>query len=273
LPNFIIPGAMKSGTTALRIYLAQHPDIYMVSKEVHFFDNDENYKKGIKWYEQFFKGWNGEKAIGEKTPQYLYDKRVPERIYKLLPNAKLIFVLRNPIDRAYSHYWHNVRIGQETLSFEKALEREEKRIKKPEYKDIYSYKDRGKYILQIKSYAKYFPKSQMLFILAENLKDERKPTLQKILEFLEVEPNFEFKDLDEKHVGGMPRNILLAKLAGSKYIRNYRLLRDFIKRINTKKGKIPPMKTETRKYLAKYFDIYNEELAKFAGLDLSKWEK
>lgn len=174
LPNFIIPGAQKSGTTALRIYLAQHPEIFMANKEIHFFDNDENYKKGIEGYEKFFDGWKGEKAIGEKTPNYLYYEKAPERIYKLLPDVKLIFVLRNPVDRAYSHYRHNVRIGQETLSFEKAIEKEEERIKNPRLKKIYSYKDRGKYIIQIKRYAEYFPKSQMLFLLAEDLKDDRK---------------------------------------------------------------------------------------------------
>jgi len=272
LPNFIIGGAQKSGTTALRIYLTQHTEVYMVNKEIHFFDNDENYKKGIEWYEKFFDGWKGEKAVGEKTPEYLYDERVPERLYKVLPNVKLIFVFRNPVDRAYSHYWHNMRSGQETLSFEKALEKEEKRIKNPECKKIHSYKDKGIYILQIKRYAEFFPKSQMLFILAENLKENREETLRKVLEFLEVEPNFKFKDLEEKHIGGMPRSMFLAKLAGSKYIKNHKLVRDFIKKINTKKGKVPEMKPETRKYLHGYFEDYNRELEKFTGIDLNKWQ-
>ncbi|HEC92398.1 MAG TPA: hypothetical protein ENI51_05310 [Candidatus Atribacteria bacterium] len=273
LPNFVIPGAQKSGTTALRIYLAQHPEIYMASKEIHFFNREENYKKGIEWYEKFFDGWNGEKAIGEKTPEYMYNENVPERICKILPDVKLIFVLRNPVDRAYSHYWHNVRMGQEFLSFEEALQREEESIKNPEYKNIYSYKDKGKYILQIKRFARYFSKSQMLFVLAEDLKENREETLKKILEFLKVETDFSFKDLTEKHVGGAPRSMFLARLAGNKYIKNHRLLRDLIKKINTKKGAVPPMKGETRRKLQEYFEPYNKELEKFTGLDLSKWEK
>lgn len=268
LPNFIIPGAMKSGTTALRIYLAQHPDIYMANKEIHFFD--QNFEKGIEWYEKFFDGWDGEKAIGEKSPSYLYDEKTPERIYKLLPNVKLIFVLRNPVDRAYSHYWHNARVGKEMLSFEEAIEREEERIKNPAYKKLYSYKDMGKYVIQIKRYAKYFPKSRMFFVLAEDLKEEREETLRKILKFLEVDENFEFEDLKEKHIGGAPRSMFLAKLVGSKYIKKYPLIRDAIKKINSKK--IPPMKEETRKKLQEYFEPYNKELEKFIGLDLSKWE-
>lgn len=264
---------MKSGTTALRIYLAQHPDIYMVGKEIHFFDDEENYRKGIGWYEKFFDDWKGERAIGEKTPEYLYDEKVPERIHKVLPNVKLIFVLRNPVDRAYSHYWHNVRSGQETLSFEKALEKEEERIKDPKLKKVYSYKDRGKYILQVKRYAKYFPKSNMLFLLAEDLKDDRKETLKKTLNFLNVDSDFEFKDLREKHVGGVPRSMFLAKLAGNKYIRKHRIIRDFIKRINTKKGETPPMNKKTREYLLEYFEPYNEELERFISINLDKWRK
>ncbi|HEC77247.1 MAG TPA: hypothetical protein ENI33_08350 [Thermoplasmatales archaeon] len=273
LPNFIIPGAMKSGTTALRIYLAQHPDVFMASKEIHFFDREENFEKGIEWYEKFFNDWNGERAIGEKTPEYLYDEKVPERIYNVLPNVKLIFVLRNPVDRAYSHYWHNVRNGQEMMSFEEALEKEEERIKNPKWKKIYSYKDRGKYILQIKRYAKFFSKSNMLFILAEDLKGDRENILRKILESFGVDPNFEFRDLKEKHVGGIPRSIFLARLAGNKYIKKYRILRDFIKRINTRKGKVPPMKEETREKLQEYFEEYNKELEKFTRLNLEKWRK
>lgn len=271
LPNFIVPGAQKSGTTALRIYLAQHPDIYVASKEIHFFDDDRNFSNGREWYEKFFENWNGEKAIGEKTPEYLYDEKVPERIYKVLPNVKLIFVLRNPVDRAYSHYWHNIRSGLETLGFEKAIEKEEERIKDPKLKKIYSYKDRGKYVLQIKRYEKFFPKSNMLFLLAEDLKYDRENTLQKILKFLDVEYDFEFKDLKEKHVGGIPKSKFLARLAGNRHVRNHRILRDFIKKINTRKGKIPPMEQETKKYLAEYFERYNKELEKFAAIKLDKW--
>lgn len=93
------------------------------------------------------------------------------------------------------------------------------------------------------------------------------------MEFLKVDTNFEFEDLKEKHVGGVPRSMFLARLAGSKPIKNHRFLRDFIKRINTRKGDIPPIKEETRKKLQEYFEPYNEELEKFTGLDLIKWKK
>lgn len=272
LPNFIIPGAQKSGTTALRIYLSQHPNIYMVNKEIHFFDTEENFKKGIEWYKQFFKNNNEKKAIGEKTPEYLYNTKVPERIYNVVPNVKLIFVLRNPVKRAYSHYWHNVRSGQEILNFNKAIFEEEGRNKISKYKNLYSYKDRGKYIIQIKRYAKYFKKSNMFFLLAEDLNRNTVEVLSSILEYLEVETDFKFEDLNKKHVGGIPRSKLLAKLGGNEKIKKFRYLRYLIIGINNKKGYVPKMELDTQKYLYNYFTQYNKELEEFTGLDISTWE-
>ena len=104
LPNFLICGASKSGTTTLQEVLCTHPDIFMPKKkrangrEIHFFNNDKNFAKGIEWYEKQFEGWNGEKAIGEKTPSYLCTPCVPERIHRFLPDVKLIFILRHPVD-------------------------------------------------------------------------------------------------------------------------------------------------------------------------------
>ena len=272
LPNFIVPGAMKSGTTALRIYLSQHPEIYVVNKEIHFFDREENFKKGKKWYEKFFEDWSGEKAIGEKTPGYLYNEKVPERMYGILPDVKLIFLLRNPIDRAYSHYWHNVREGLEWLSFEEALNKEEERIKNPLGRQIYSYKDMGKYIIQIKRFLEFYPKDKMLFLLTEDLKENRIDTLKMVLDFLGVDSHFKFVDLNEKHVGGIPRSLFLTKLVRCEPIKRCGIVREAIKRLNTKRGKIPPMKPETRRKLGEYFEPFNKELEKFTGLDLRKWE-
>ena len=272
LPNFIIPGAQKSGTTALRIYLDQHPNVYMVNKEIRFFNSEENFNKGIKWYEEFFKNSNGKKAIGEKTPEYIYDTKVPERIHNVIPNVKLIFVLRNPVTRAYSHYWHSVRSGVENLKFSEALEKEEERSTKPENKNLFRYKDRGKYINQIRRYSKFFPKSNMFFVLSEDLYENTNEVLSSILEFLNVDKEYEFEDLNKKHVGGEPRNKFLSKLAKNENIKKIRLMRDLIIRINTKKGTKPDMDIETENYLHNYFKPYNNKLAEFTGKDLKKWE-
>src|SRR5579885_2674785 len=127
LPDFIIIGTQRGGTTSLYAYLGQHPQIApAVIKEVHFFDN--NYERGVGWYRTQFP-FLIEKSIaknigqqnfitGEASPYYLFHPHVPERAAKVVPGAKLIVLLRNPIDRAYSHYYHEVELGHEKLSFE-----------------------------------------------------------------------------------------------------------------------------------------------------------
>ena len=118
LPNFIIAGAEKSGTSSLSFYISEHPDIYIPKiKELHFFDNSDNYSKGFGWYEKQFSGWSGEKAVGECTPFYMFDYSCAEKIKMQFPDIKVLFILRNPADRAYSNYWHQVRGGKEFRSF------------------------------------------------------------------------------------------------------------------------------------------------------------
>ena len=125
LPTFIICGTQRGGTTTLYHYLKEHPQICMSEKkEVHYFDL--NYHKSLQWYESHFKDCQNKKVktIGEASPFYMYLREVPERIDETLPDVKLIFILRNPVDRAYSHYWHEVKLGVEYLPFEEAIKRE-----------------------------------------------------------------------------------------------------------------------------------------------------
>ena len=123
LPDFLCVGAQKSGTSLLYRLLNQHPEIYLAKgKEIHFFNRDENYNKGIEWYSEHFAGSEDYKRVGEVTPDYNYVPTVPGRIYKTLgKDIKLIFMLRNPVDRAYSNYWMSFRRGHERFSFEKAI--------------------------------------------------------------------------------------------------------------------------------------------------------
>src|SRR3712207_4104321 len=129
LPNFLVIGAMKSGTTALYYYLEQHPEIYMSPvKEPNFFsqENAADTVTHIGTYEQLFKGASGKKAIGEASHSYLYEPRAAAEIRRYVPKVKLIAILRNPIDRAYSHFLHMVRSGTEPLDdFAQALREEE----------------------------------------------------------------------------------------------------------------------------------------------------
>src|SRR4051812_46716716 len=131
-PDFIIIGVQKGGTSSLFEYLKQHPNIKTsVVKEVHYYDSD--YKKGMKWYRSFFPLNEKNKKIiyGEASPYYFFHPLVPERIYKDNPNIKLILLLRDPVDRAYSHYQMERRKGREKLkSFEEAILKETERIQK-----------------------------------------------------------------------------------------------------------------------------------------------
>jgi len=271
LPTFLICGTQKGGTTALYYYLREHPEIYMTpKKEVHFFDL--NYHLGIKWYKKHFKGVNNGKikAIGEATPFYMYLESVPMRIFNTLPDVKLIFILRDPVKRAYSHYWHEVRLGYESLSFNKAIEKEEDRLSKGDLfsKQHYSYKDRGKYIIQLERFRKYFPKNQLLILINEELKENPHEVLQKVFEFLGVNPRFfSNKWRVPRYQGRSPRCIQLQKLRRMMPIRPLKMLIDFV---NLKEG-YPPMNSHIKKFLIEYFEPYNIRLEAFLGRKIEKW--
>ena len=145
LPNFIIIGGQKCGTTFLYRYLAEHPHIASATrKEVHFFDM--HFDEGLDWYMNHWPGADDHAHLGEATPSYLYQPEAVERIAATLPSALLLVMLRNPMDRAYSHYWHNYSRGRETLSFAEAVAAEPDRIARGgEDRHVFSYVDRGRY--------------------------------------------------------------------------------------------------------------------------------
>ena len=133
LPNYMFIGAAKSATTTFFDILKKHEDIFVPKfKEPHFFNIDENYLKGLDWYKKtYFTDINNESIIIDFTPTYLYYKLCAERIFDSLgPNVKFVIILRNPVDRAYSHYNHSKRDGHEVSSFEDAIKLENERIEK-----------------------------------------------------------------------------------------------------------------------------------------------
>lgn len=214
LPNFLCVGAQKAGTTTLYEVLKQHPDIFLPDvKEPHFFD--EHYTRGVSWYEKtFFSKVQNQTAIGEVTPAYLYMEDVPQRILETLgPNVKLLFVFRNPADRAYSHYLMSKFNGFETASFEEVMAENAAFDKETTAKKRrFSYKARGNYGAQIKKYLQLFPKESMHFVLFEELvSDQKKEVYASILEFLQVEDH----ELDfniKSNVAKTVRNPLLQNI-------------------------------------------------------------
>jgi len=252
-----------------------HPEVYMPrAKEVHFFDL--NYHKGLEWYRKFFvEARHGRyKAVGEATPFYMYLEEVPERIHNILPGVKLIFILRNPVDRAYSHYWHEVSKGREYLTFEEAIEKEAERLNSGSLfaKQHYSYLDRGRYAVQLNRYRKFFSKDQMLVLIFEEFKKHPFHTLKILSNFIGVDPNYwdSINIVKQHNIGRSPRNWTIHKIMVKTALRVGptsplgKVIRKSLKILNTKKG-YPPMNPETRRRLQEKFKEYNEMLERQLG--------
>jgi len=196
LPNFICVGAQKAGTTSLHDILSQDSQLYLPNiKETKFFQLDSKYNQGIKYYkEEYFNDVQDNQIVGEIDPDYMYFNYVPKRIYDTLgTDVKFIFILRNPVKRAFSHYQMSMRRGFETLSFDEAIKIESERIKEDDSQDEFykskthnfSYIDRGYYSKQIKEFLTYFPAENMLFIIfEEDFIKNKTSTLESIYDFL-----------------------------------------------------------------------------------------
>ncbi|HYY79159.1 MAG TPA: sulfotransferase [Actinomycetes bacterium] len=191
LPNFLVIGAMKAGTTSLYRYLREHPQVFMPpEKELHFFATPERWGRGRDWYEaRFAAAADGAVAVGEASPTYaMYPEfaAVPERVAALLPDARLLYTVRHPIERMRSHYLHQVRRGREHAPIERAL------VADPRYLDT------SRYALQLERYLDRFPAERLLVITAEELRDDRVATVGRALEFLGADPGLLPPTLDRE---------------------------------------------------------------------------
>jgi hypothetical protein len=202
LPDFIIVGAQKSGTSSLYRWLGEAASIEVPSKkELHFFDT--NFRRGADWYRSFFAGRDGPSAgalTGEATPYYLFHPLAPARVRETVPEVRLIAVLRNPVERAVSHYYHELGNGVESLPLEAALDQEpdrlageaERMVAEPGYESFnhrhFSYQARGVYVDQLEDWRKHFPADQLLVVKSERLFEDTAAEMGRVMEFLGVEP-------------------------------------------------------------------------------------
>ncbi|HEC65573.1 MAG TPA: sulfotransferase [bacterium] len=208
LPNFLIIGAAKAGTTSLYYYMKQHPQIFMSKiKEVNYFAYEGPNTKtflgelavndfDITTYEEYidlFKEVRNESVIGEASPIYLESLVSADRIRKLLPKAKLLVILRNPIEKAFSDYTMAVRNCRQTLGIEEALVEESHHVQVGFYYD------------KLKRYFDLFPRNQIKVCLYDDLKRDTLSLVQEIYDYLDVDNDFE-PDLSHKNVGGFPKN-------------------------------------------------------------------
>lgn len=256
LPDFIIIGAQRCGTTSLFYYLSQHPDVYAsFPKEVHFFSN--YYQKGINWYRSHFPlYWQKSRLLrnshhnfmtGEATPYYLSHPHAPQRVFETVPDVLLIVLLRNPIERAYSHYQHEVKMGAENLSFEEAIDKEEERltsevgklIEDKNYRSFnhqhFSYLSRGIYVDQIEAWSRYFHPEQLLILNSEHFNEYPGNVLRVVREYLGL-ANWELTEYKKYHA--------------ARYI---------------------PMQMDTRERLTRFFEPHNQRLYEYLDINFG-WE-
>lgn len=245
LPDFLIVGAQKAGTTALYAYLRRHPGITGPSwKEVSFFDR--HYARGEAWYRGNFPNiLRARGLVGEASPSYIFHPLAPKRVAALVPEAKLIALVRNPVDRAFSHYQHEVALGREQLSFEEALAAEAERLRGEEERMLadpayfshawwnYTYRARGRYAEQLERWLAVFAREQLLILPSEELLEEPGRAHAQVLEFLGAAP---------QRLDSYPRV----------FERQYE-----------------PMRPETRTRLAEEFAEPNRRLYELLGRDLA----
>jgi hypothetical protein len=248
LPNFIIIGAQRSGSTSLYNYLAEHPSVApTLHKEIHFFD--EYFDRGIEWYKAHFDSADYLKAhnliTGEASPYYILDPEVPKRIAELIPKVQLIALLRNPINRAYSHHNTRVRNGKERLLFEESVNKEIEAFSRHNGNgyhaflnsyDTIPYLSRCIYADQLQPWFDTFPKEQLLILRSEDLYTETSETYKKVLDFLNL-PQWE------------PKN----------YPAHEQM-------------QYAPMSLEVRKQLIEFFAPHNERLYKLLNRDMH-WDR
>jgi hypothetical protein len=244
LPSVLIIGAQKAGTTSLFNYLVQHPNVLpSMRKEVHYFDF--NYERGVTWYRGHFP-YTHQLRRGfltlDASPYYLVHPLVPQRAAQLLPGVKLVALLRNPVDRALSHYQHEVRGGRESLAFAEALEKEPERLAgeedrlaaDPSYYSYnhhrYSYLRRGRYIDQLRRWTQHFPRSRLLVLQSEWLFSDPAGVTAVVHEFLGL--------------------------------RSYQLL---LKKPFLQAGYDRSIPRELRSKLVTYFEPYNQQLYQWLG--------
>jgi len=207
LPDFIIIGTQKGGTTSLFYYLYQHPELsFSHKKEIYFFNLFFN--EGLAWYKSHFPFRTNSKITGEATPSYMFHPKAAERVKSILPNVKLIVLLRNPIDRAYSGYAMGLRRKTDTAeTFEVAVKRELEALQNQNDVDEYTqekhelyYLERGKYYSQLLPWLAHFQREQFLFIKSENLFQNPENELIKVYEHLGISTLLP-KDLSKKNAG------------------------------------------------------------------------
>jgi hypothetical protein len=272
LPTLIVIGAMKCGTTSLHHYLDLHPEIQMSNpKELKFFVEELNWGRGVDWYARHFDP--AAPVRGESSPHYTTYPRwegVPARMRSLVPDAKLIFVVRDPIERIVSQYIHMRAAGDEQKGLAAAL------------RDNQTYVDRSRYWMQLEPFLEHYPRDSIMVLGAEELVARRRETLRRVFAFLEVDTAFESPQFDrlwETSRGKNSKFKLLLRTRDWPVVRNSHRLpqgaRWLLERIkySTVGGQVepPPLDPELRRGLEEQLREDAARLRAFTGQGFETW--
>ena len=298
MPNFLVIGAAKCGTDSLCNYLGQHPDIFMSpNREPNFFVAEgqdtipyrgpgdvvalkDMWTANLADYQSLFSGVTTETAIGEGTAWYIYYEDAPIRIRHHIPQAKLIAVLRNPVDRAYSAYTMMLRDGREPLDdFAAALDAEDERVARS-WEPIWYYKRMGFYCNQIKRYYETFDRDQVRVVIYDEFNSDPLPVLKDLFHFLAVDDGFVSDTSRRTNVSLVPRHRRLHHAVAGEYPLKTALkklvpqrMRQAMKEplVNRNLTRPTPMGDEVR---ARLIEIFRDDIGAtqdLIGRDLSHW--
>jgi len=238
LPDWIVIGGFRCGTTSLYNYVAAHPSACQCvprdpKRELHFFD--VNWGKGVKWYKAFFKEAPGEHLfVGEKTPTYFDHPLVPQRMKEVCPEARILVLLRNPVERAYSHWWRCHKSHLEDLSFSGALDAEERRLATDDLERVYagsdgfweshlnlfSYLRRGRYVEHLERWLEHFPVEQIFVLKSEDMFADPQAVMADVFNFLGL-PNYRLGSFKQWQHDEKPAMMSIDRARLESYFRPY----------------------------------------------------
>jgi len=295
LPNFFVIGAMKAATTTLHALLHQHPQVFCTHpKETFFFSNDARFARGIEWYAHtYFHGAERYPARGESTTHYLYwSNKVAPRMAESYPDGQigLIAVLRDPVARAYSHYWWDVSRGSESRSFEDALSLEAGRLadNHDQFECTsstgFGYFRGGCYAALLEPFLERFPRDRLFFVLQEDLQERFAETMSALARFLQVDPAFAFEQVHLNPAVRQRNQLVHAiyqrmtqpfPLKGALKVLLPSSVRTRLRRLgrgmSLETFPYPPMDPSTEKALRERFAPDVERLARIIQRDLKAW--
>lgn len=269
LPNFFIIGAPKAGTTSLSEYLSGHREVFVApQKEVYFFSRF--WDNGLDWYRAQFRKAGNAAAVGEATPTYMYREEALSRMAEVVPDAKLVAILRDPVDRLYSDYWYMIPLG-EKRSFEEAVRQEMddgvtilRRV---------GYLDAGRYLRYLRRVCEHFPRESLLVLLMDDLRSDPEATYSALCRHLGIDASFRPRNI------GRARNqaYRLRWPAVRRFMWRHQLAKKLprlskrVEAVNRIPLRYPPMDPALRAELKAWYAADNTELASWLGRDLSAW--